>query len=187
MLFSPQNFDPPSAEQTLQFARGFNRMISIMICIYVIELASDTHMRTSLVAHHLTVILLTLWGAAVIYDVKGVAIPRLLFAMTLHMTTEQNFFLTMLAYRSNFTMWLNAVYASAILFVVIRVVITAVGFWAWSDAILVVWSGDPYSFISYAVLVFFPFGSTILNVCQVETVRALFGIAHKVGRCRLTL
>ena len=77
---------------------------------------------------------------------------------------------------------------------VTRVVISALCFWTWSDAVVVVWSGDPFSFFSYAFLVFYPFGNLILNVTQVQTVGALFGIAHKarknsheVRRCRLTL
>ena len=183
LIFLPHNYDPPSAEQTQQFARGFNGMGSILICVYVIELASDAHMRASLALHHLTAISLVLWGAAVIYEVKDVAMLRACFAVSLHMTTEQNVFLTMLAHRSNKnTKWPNVLYANAISYVATRVVITALCFWTWSDGVRVVWSGHPYSFYSYALSVFYPFASIILNVTQVQAIGAMFGIARKARK-----
>ena len=182
LLFFPQQVDPPSEEQTLQFARGFNGLVSIAISMYVVELASDAHMRVSLVLHHITAISLTLWGAAVVYDVQDMGVLRAFFAVSLHMTTEQNVFASMLAYRLNSTTWPNALFASAVFYVVTRVGVTALCFWTWSDSISVIWSGDPHSFFSFAFFVFYPFGNFILNATQVQTVGALFGIARSARK-----
>ena len=66
LLCLPKQFDPPSAEQTLQFVSGIAAAASIAVCVYVIEIAIDVHMRAVLVLHHATTITVIMWGCAVI-------------------------------------------------------------------------------------------------------------------------
>ena len=88
----------------------------------------------------------------------------------------------MLAYRSNITKWPSVFNANAVSYVVTRVVVTAVCFWTWFNSISVVWSGDQFSFYSFAFFLFHPVGNLILGTTQVQTILALFGIARSMQK-----
>merc|ERR550514_1425357 len=97
------------------------------------ELAFDDHMRSGLVLHHWTSIILILWGSLMIYEVGyDIMVVRTFFAMSLYMSTEQNVFVEMLAYHMKI-FWPTLYTMSAWYYLVTRLTITVMSLWSWID------------------------------------------------------
>jgi len=184
LLFEPSAYEPaPSLEQAYSFAVGLQILLACFIPMYVLELAFDDEMRSGLVLHHWTALLLTLWGALVIHMVGlSMWMVRTFFAMSLYMSTEQNVFIEMLAYHQK-VYWPMCYTLSAWYYLVTRFGVTIMSLWSWWDCYdLVFRSGSHNSPFVYALWFFVPFANAILNATQLTTVGSLFGIAATVRK-----
>jgi hypothetical protein len=183
LLFQNVDQADVTTQDSYNYAAGLYVMVNFFVATYILEMAFDDNMRTGLLLHHWTTLLLVLWGIMVVYYTNfGIEFLRVAFALSLYMSTEQNVFVELLFYHLHFesVFWY---YASAWYYVISRMFICALSLWTWWLAYDVVFTEDHNNFvIVYAFWIFIPPANVILNITQLTTVVNLFGIAGKVKK-----
>jgi len=182
LLFNPEKYQN-NADELYSLAWGFQVPTTIMIATYVLELGFDLHMRRELVVHHMLAIVLNMWGNWAIALVNiDVMMLRVMFALSLYMTTEGSVFVTMLLYQRK--VYIHAIFqVSAWFYALTRVFIVVMVWWTWLEMYDTVFSIHAHnSMVVYSFWAFMPMSNFILNATQILTVVSLFGIASRVKR-----
>ena len=186
LLAFPDRFQNLTPNDARILATGLSVVMGTIVGTYILEFTFlQDDMRFSLKAHHWSTIILCLMAPAAIYDTNyDHRAPRIVFILSLYMSTEQNVFLTMLAYRMGLVggkLPPSIFKASAWFYVVTRIAICVLLFWAWVETTPLIWTRGRKAPLTYTIYFIVPLLNIVLNVAQVETASVLLGIANSSG------